>query len=319
MASKYKILVTAIGSQAASYVINSYKKLGYQVVGTDIYIRQLLPNANLVDEFYNVPLIYKEKEYAQRLLEICTKEKINYLIPLTDPEVDLLCNYHEIFANTGTRICIEQSQTIHLLRDKLAWSKFFFKFSDINIIPTYSNFAEYQTYSGLFPLVVKPQKGRSSEGYYKANNIDDLPLSIRQSEKYVFQPWFDGEIIVSDIFADGKTVWAVMHRKEWVRTKNGMGTAVEVFKDERLTKMIHAVISKIPFRGTLNIETLKMGDRYHLMDINPRFSAGIAFSGLAGYDFAEQHINLYHGIANKKLLDYPDLFAVKQYHEIIMT
>jgi carbamoyl-phosphate synthase large subunit len=96
-----------------------------------------------------------------------------------------------------------------------------------------------------------------------------------------------------------------------------MGTAVELFQDETLTQMLSAVLRKIPFRGSFNIESLRLGGKYYIMDINPRFSAGIAFSALAGYDFAESHLQEFRGMGYQKISAYERLFSVKQYHEIV--
>lgn len=37
--------------------------------------------------------------------------------------------------------------------------------------------------------------------------------------------------------------------------------------------------------GVMNCEFIRTDDALYLMDINPRFSAGVSFSKMAGYDF----------------------------------
>jgi carbamoyl-phosphate synthase large subunit len=316
---KDKILITAIGSEAGRFVISSYKKLGFEIIGTDIYFREILPNAKQVDVFYQVPLVTDRQGYINALSDICRKENIQFLIPLTDPEVDVLSGCHQHFQGFGTKICTENEDTIRILRDKYAWYTHLTNEAGINTIPTYRHFDAFQKHCGVYPMVAKPVRGRSSEGLYKANAKDELPLVVQQSESYIFQPWLDGDIIVSDVLATGESLVAAIHRMEWLRSKNGMGTAVELFQDETLTQMLSAVLRKIPFRGSFNIESLRLGGKYYIMDINPRFSAGVAFSGLVGYDFAEQHLNLYRDMPYEKLFNNATFFAVKQYNEIFMN
>lgn len=314
-----KILITSIGSAAAQFAISSYKKLGYKVIGTDIYDCSLLHNASLTDEFYKVSISAHTEKYLRELLDICKLELIDYIIPLTDPEVDILSLNKHLFIEQGTIICIDDEQKIRLLRNKAEWPPIFKAEAGIKTIPTFSDYEVYLLQCGIFPLIAKPSTGRSSQGFFKANHPDDLPVSVKRSDTYIFQPWLSGEVVVSDILADREMIYAIVNRKEWLRTKNGMGTSVELFSDTILNQAIHSFFSKISFKGVLNMEWLFHKGEYYLMDINPRISAGVAFSGLAGYDFAEQHLNLYSEKPCGKLFDYASFIAVKQYFEIVMT
>ena len=68
--------------------------------------------------------------------------------------------------------------------------------------------------------------------------------------------------------------------------------------------------------GCINIEFIKSENDYFLMDINPRFSAGIAFSLLAGYDFIQNHIKCFQGISIDTDLEYKETILTKKYIEL---
>ena len=53
--------------------------------------------------------------------------------------------------------------------------------------------------------------------------------------------------------------------------------------------MISHLGKKLQILGAINAEFIFDGKQYYLMDVNPRFSAGIAFSRLAGYDIVKNH------------------------------
>ena len=100
------ILVTAIGSFSADAVINNLKQAKYYVVGCDIYSQELLANTLDVDSFYQAPLATGKEGYLEFIYEICEKEKIDYIIPLTDVEVDILNANREFFLEKNVALCI---------------------------------------------------------------------------------------------------------------------------------------------------------------------------------------------------------------------
>ena len=95
------ILVTAIGSFSADVVISILQAHNYKVIGTNIYPMPWIANAMMVDNFYQVPLASEEKEYIRVILDICKKENIEYIFPLTDVEIDVFNKYREVFSNSG--------------------------------------------------------------------------------------------------------------------------------------------------------------------------------------------------------------------------
>lgn len=68
-------------------------------------------------------------------------------------------------------------------------------------------------------------------------------------------------------------------REELLRTKNGAGTTVRIVPDSDLMQMASYIGKKLNVRGCINMEFIRSKDStYYLIDINPRFSAGVAFS-----------------------------------------
>jgi hypothetical protein len=81
---------------SADVVINSLRKNGYNVWGTDIYPGKWVGAEYLVGkQFYQVPLTTNQ-EYIPTILKICNENKIKYLQPLTDLEVDVFAENRKI-------------------------------------------------------------------------------------------------------------------------------------------------------------------------------------------------------------------------------
>ncbi len=84
-----RILLTAIGSMAAAPVARRYQALGHAVFGCDIYPREWTALAGELD-FFQARLATEGEPYVEQLREAVRRDMLDFLIPLTDPEVDTL-------------------------------------------------------------------------------------------------------------------------------------------------------------------------------------------------------------------------------------
>ena len=109
-------------------------------------------------------------------------------------------------------------------------------------------------------------------------------------------------------------------RKELIRTANGAGTVVELFYDECLAEILNYLGKFFNIIGCVNFEFLRTENETFLMDINPRFSAGVAFSVKAGYDMIINHLRCF---TNEKIVkaDKPVQSAIfaKRFTDLPMT
>ena len=308
--------ITAIGSMSAEAVISSLRKnSSNKIIGFDIYPKEWIATSKLVDCFYQIPS-FKEKEYIETILEICSLSKVNFLIPLTDPEIDSLSINRQKFKNSGINLCFSHSKAITIARDKYKAFDFFKQINEVLVIPTFDSIdeidiAKYKT------IIAKPRKGRSSEGIIKSSNIQHLRYSIDETKEYLFQPFIDGSYITVDTIRDDFSNHASVSRKELLRTTNGAGTVIEIFRDEKLENIVNKITDSLIIRGCINIELILFEDKYFLMDINPRFSAGVGFSTIAGYDFVANHIKCFQGIAIDKQIFCKHQILSKRYVDII--
>lgn len=299
---------------ASEAVISSLKNIDcFHIVGCDIYPYDWIYTSNLVDTFYQVPRANSDL-YLKKILEICEVEKVQYLIPLTDLEVDILSENIDVFRSQNVMICISDLKVIQICRDKFSFYKLFKDVKDVKVIPTYT----YHDIDRFFyPMIAKPRKGRSSEGLFIAKNREVIDSIIDDVDIYVFQPYLKGEIYTVDFIRDGRGSYFHIPRKELLRTKNGAGITVELKKNPQIKKILEVIVEYLPIKGCLNLEFLYDGDTYYLMDINPRFSAGIAFSQLAGYDFVYNHLKVFMGLTIDIPIDYSSMIMCKRYSEYI--
>ncbi|MCQ4701350.1 ATP-grasp domain-containing protein [[Ruminococcus] gnavus] len=314
------ILVTAIGSFAADIVIKTLKKQGYMVIGCDIYKKEWIADAYNVDEFYQVPLVNKEKEYLEVILKICYERKIKFIFPLTDVEVDFYNRNRDIFEKRGIILCISCEKTIDICRNKMILNQHLENKGICKIIPTYLlDSADIQSLD--YPVVIKPFNGRSSQGLYYIDNVGMMESFISQNDVhgYIVQPKIIGSILTVDVVRNEVTKKTVcVARKELLRTLNGAGTSVYVFEDNKLKEQCEKIADELNVNGCVNFEFIEteQGEKYFL-ECNPRFSGGVEFSCLSGYDCVTNHIRCFIKGEIEDAVQLKNQYIARKYEEYI--
>ena len=307
------VLLTAIGSFSASCAIEKLRASGFRVVGCDIYPKEWVANSLKVDSFYQVPLASAEQDYVSALCEIIHKEKIGYIIPLTDCEVDALCSRRDV---VDALVCMSKNESLRLCRDKLACCKHLAPNFASSVIPT-ECLADVDADILDYPVVCKPLNGRSSEGLFEADSkwhLENAMADINAAH-YCVQPKLEGKIVTVDVVRDADAGFSIaIPREELLRTKNGAGTSVRVFSDTKLNDLSIKIASALDVKGCVNMEFIvgQDGDA-HFLECNPRFSGGVEFSCMAGYDCVINHIRCFLGLLPDSLVQYGELFIARSY------
>ena len=312
------VLVTAIGSFSADRVIRELHDAGIRVIGCDIYPRQWIANSSLVDVFYHVALAHS-KEYEIQLREIIQEEHVDYIFPLTDIEVDVL---NGLRGTLESVVCISGADTIRVCRDK--WKTFHIlvpKFEKY-LIPT--RLLSNIKIDGLeYPVICKPINGRSSSGLFIAHNVRDFQYyrsTITDGDRYCVQPKIEGTVVTVDIVrSEWNDECVAIPRREFLRTPNGAGVSVEIFQNDILCELAKNIASELNINGCVNFEFIETpSHEYRFLECNPRFSGGISFSCIAGYNFVMNHLKcfLYESIDSQPRTR--DMFIVKKYNEYVM-
>lgn len=292
-----RFLVTAIGSMSAEAVISGLaRRDGAKVFGCNTQPREWVAASRLLDGFYQVPPAHDKDAYLAAVAAICREAAITHLVALTDPEVDVLSAHAGVFADEKVVLCIPPFDAVSRARDKLALFNTFAG-SPVNPIPTF-RLVDIQDKDTGFPLIAKPKNGRSSEGKTIIPDVEALAFWRERlpAEQYIVQPFLAGDVFVTDIVTDTQGVpvaWAT--RQELVRTANGAGLTVKMHPGHTCGELAGQVCRTLGLRGCVNIEFLVSADGIFLMDVNPRFSAGVAFSVLAGYDMVDNHVRCFTG------------------------
>lgn len=310
------ILVTAIGSFSADVVIRSLHEMGHRIIGCDIYEKEWIANSLIADVFYQSPYASEEGAYIHFISSLCEEEKIDYIMPLTDVEVDVFNKNRDVFEDTI--ICISKKGTVDICRDKYRLYEYLKNHGTECLIST--RLLDRKAAENMeFPAVIKPRDGRSSQGlnYVKDEKMLAFFMENNSLENYVVQPKINGNIVTVDILRNGDFFMATP-RLELLRTLNGAGTSVKVFDSERLRNISQEIAGLLDIKGCVNFEFICTGDdTYQFLECNPRFSGGVAFSCMAGYDYVKNHLRCFAKQPVEDITRIQEMTVARKYTEYI--
>lgn len=312
---KCNILISAIGSFSADCAVRELKKVGHNVWGCDIFPSEWHAVSKELIATYQVPLATDRENYVHALLKIAADNEIQYIIPLTDVEIDTLNLHRDMFESKGIILCMPSVKTLSIARDKYAIYKLFQNDAKVPTVPTYK--VGVDDIPNRVPCIAKPCNGRSSEGLMVIKDCNELDL-VKNNDNYIIQELIKGSICTVDYVRDELGNDFSVSREELLRTKNGAGTTVKTFRDEKLIELVSHIGSAIKVVGTINMEFIKFEKDYYLIDINPRFSAGVAFSLVAGYNMVLNHLKCFMGQNIDAGTIYHCGLITKRYHEEIL-
>jgi carbamoyl-phosphate synthase large subunit len=143
-------------------------------------------------------------------------------------------------------------------------------------------------------------------------------MAIENKENYIVQEQLEGNIFTVDYCRCANTgIDAAIPRQELLRTKNGAGLTIQTSSDNSLIKLVSYIGNKININGCVNLEFILNNGKYYLIDINPRFSAGVAFSVVSGYDMVVNHIRCFTNEDIDRQIAITPKIIIKKYQEII--
>jgi len=278
------VLITAAGSAAAPAALQSLRAHGCRVVACDIYPRAWNEACVEADAFFQAVPATDAPAYVRQLEAEARREGIDFLLPLTDVEVDVLCGQKERFQAAGCTLCVPDAPAARLCRDKLAMTRAIEAAGVCQTIPTFSPYGT-EPPAHAYPLLLKPVRGRSSQGRTVVSDAAAYHAALSQRDDYIAQPFLEGDVYTVDVARDARGNVQCLARRELLRTVSGLGTTVRVLPGHPLEAVCARIAALAGVVGVVNMEFIVQPERAYFLEVNPRFSGGVGFSLAAGVDF----------------------------------
>lgn len=316
------VVVTSLGSVAGDIVIKNLHQQGVRVVGCDIYPAEWVADSLNVDAFYRVPLSADAENYLATMADICKKEKADFIFPLTDIDVDLFNANRQWAEDLGVTVCFSTKRALDIVRNKKVLSDYIAaEVPEIVSIPTLM-VADVDEVPWEFPVVCKPYNGRSSQGLRYIHSQEEWDAFKKEADLsvYIVEPFVQGPIVMVEIVRQPDTGTVVaMTREELLDTPHSLGLAVRTYREPELEEQCKVFAERLGVIGNVNFEFLRdPSGVHHLVECNPRFSAGTEFMCLSGYDLVSNHLRCFMGEEIEPVDDWHNLTISRKYEEYVM-
>lgn len=304
------ILLTAIGKrvQLIKRLKNSCK-----VVGTDI--SEMAPAVYFVDKFYKVKK-FDEEGYIDQILNICEKEKIDFIVPLYEKEFSMLCDYRTYFEAKGTKLILSGKSIIEICNDK--WKTYeFLKKNNIECPNTYlkNNIPN----DVKFPLIIKPFNGMGSQSVFKIKNPKELDFFLEYVEKPIVQEFVEGTEFTIDVLCDlkGNVIFAIPRERLEVRA--GEVSKTRTVKNKKIIAKVNELCEKLNaayenenIMGPLTVQCIvDKNNHVYFIEINPRFGGGVPLAFEVGGNYGEYFNKMHKGQSIEPLKDFKEITMVR--------
>lgn len=287
------VLITSAGKRVVLVQIfqKTFRNMGYdaKVYTTDMK-PGMAPAGVISDECFPVPKCTSDT-FVDSLLKICKDKDIGVIIPTIDPELIVLSENRQRFAEIGVQLMLSDSDFIRICRDKRKTSKYF---NDIGIaVPQ-----ELDKYHPIFPMFAKPYDGSLSTNIHVIKNEDALTKEILEDEKLIFMEYINREeykeYTVDMYFGKDNRVKCIVPR---LRIEVRAGEINKgITRKNYIVDFLKKHMGYLPgVRGCICVQLFYRESDNDIkgIEINPRFGGGYPLSYHANANFADYVIREY--------------------------
>ena len=303
------VLITACGNVYMPGTAASIKNNGernVRLIGADMNHDDTI--LQMFDQYYQVPR-GDDPSYADAILDICIKEKVDVVIPIMSVELETLAKNADRFAAAGVALSVSDLENLRIANDKLA----LLKFMQENGIPT-ARFCEVNCVADVdkaleevgIPVVFKTTEGSGSRGmriidpcksrfdilfHEKPTSayvtLQDFKETLQEGQmpQMLAMEYLPGHEYTVDMLCDhGKVLYSLCRRGLNVQTSIILDGIVE--DKPEITGLCNQVAEKLKLTGNIGFDVKERADGTPvIMECNPRATAGVS-------EFAASGVNL---------------------------
>lgn len=288
---KPAILISAIYGDIGCSAVRSLREVAWKIVGCDM--KPYSPVSHLIDKFYEVPAATDTTDYMTLLRKIIIREKIEFFLPVSEPEIEVLNTRRKELKALGVQLLLNNQNIIDTFLDKLKTVQYL---KGLNIrVPRTMLLSDYDDSYG-YPVIVKSRKSHGSKKLQKIVALHDLEYVRKKNDgSLLIQECIgsDKEEYTTGVFSDGNIISSITFQR-----KLGFGSmSIEaILADEPFINNIAQHIARdMGLIGSINIQSRRVGNDFVVFEINPRLSSTMLFRKKFGFDDAVWWLNVLLG------------------------
>ena len=231
-----------------------------------------------VDDFWIMPPL--ETLTPEELFFYCKKNRIGWIIPTRDGELEYFSNLVDEQKEIDINIMVSNIEVVRLCLDKYL---FHIKLKDLYnfVIPTFQKLENVKSEK----LVVKERFGSGS-------NQIGLNMTKKQANSFskglqnpIFQPYIFGTEYTVDIYLNQSHEIKGIVTRERLKVVDGESHLTKTVYNKNLESICKDIVKKIHFKGHINLQFIKdTNGNFHLIECNPRFGGASSLSLAVGLD-----------------------------------
>lgn len=254
-----------------------------KVVATDC--SKYAPAMYLSDSYYMVPPI-TDSQYIAKILEICEREEIRMVLPLRENELELISECRKAFEERGILVAVSRIESLRICRDKYLLYHHLRK-CHIPCVRTLDLQEDGEALESLsLPVIAKPRHGCGSIGLRQVGAWEQLRACEATGEAMVVQPCMLEEEYGVDAYVDfiSGEVAAIFAKKKISMRAGETEKSISVL-DEELFSLAEETVKSLGLSGPIDLDIFRCGDRYEVLEVNPRFGGGYSHAYACGVNF----------------------------------
>lgn len=293
---------------------------GGNVICTDM--SNVAPSIYEADKYYTVPRM-TAPGYIDVILDICKKERIDGVLSLIDPELSLLAQNADRFAQVGTTVIGSTYALCEMSLDKYQMYQWLTAHG-YRCAKSYMDkeafYADAEAGRIQYPVFVKPARGSASLAISKVYDKETIELLFAHSDGLMIQEFLDGQEIGADVYIDmlSHEVVSIFTKKKLLMRAGETDKAVS-FRDEALFTLIQQFVREAGFLGQIDIDIFQVNGEYYISEVNPRFGGGYPHAYECGCDHMSLILNNLQGISNEPRIGYyEEGICMMKYNEVMV-
>jgi carbamoyl-phosphate synthase large subunit len=313
------VLMTSVGNDGFPTVVQALKsnsERNVRIIGCDV--RPNAPGLYLADQGYLVPSRGSPKELIQRLTEICQKEDVSILYPLSTEDQDFFASRAQEFEQAGILVLTSASESLCIANDKPSLYKFAaalgFSVPQYTVVRDWGELEKAAHELGYpdYPFVLKMNRGTgaqgvkviypSVEGQRRLMDRDNRVVAFHELENWLksIDPWpllhlteyLPGSEYSVDILCDHGRVLSSVTRLR-LAAFYGLALHAETVDEKDVEAMACGIVGRLGLSYVVNVQVRR--DRKgvaKLMEVNPRIPGTIGLTIAAGINMPYLAIKL---------------------------
>jgi len=290
------IMVTGVGAIIGYGALRSLRaaRPDLRLLGTDIYLDAV--GRAWCDAFEQAPLT-ASPDYLPWLRDVTAKHRVDLLMPCIEQDVHRLSDIREELTPCHFALALNTGRLISLSRDKWAMHEELEAIGEEVRIPSYiaGDFETLRALLGL-PFLLKPRRSYASKGLVRVQSREDFePHSNRLGEVLLAQPIVgcdDQEYTVA-VFGDGRGNACTSITLQ--RRLSGEGATVKAWtrQFDSLDRTVARLCACFKPIGPTNFQFRRDGEKWKLLEVNPRISSATSIRSAFGYNEAAMSVDYF--------------------------